>query len=1013
MRKFIWLSQATLAVVIAIYSSLSLLAQNHSLTLHQIADKEELPSSERYFLSQDSYGYQWIGTDEGLLRFDGQKLKRYNPDNNTAFTSITSECYEDTEGNLWFSSDVALHCYRRAMDDFVSFHPQTSTNDFQVFHLDTTGQSIWLRVGQGSKGSIYWFDRRTSTFKQGFPLEGKEFHLVKNNRGVPIQLLSLRLPNKPGFYVTNLLTEERHHLEFDRLLNGTVRNYSGPTKGIYQDAKGNCWIGVYDGIGLYQPNTGAYGVINTRSLDIVDDLEWVNDIALFQGQEVLVTTSKGLFIFDTGLQSFTRKLPKTMEKYTHFSDKNLTSINRSANGTLMVFSEDGIAYFGHIGKHKFAEIPVLNGKAIHSIALDKTNHIWCSTEKDGTYIFDQSGKLQSHHELMINDFWTSGYSELFGLDNFIAINDEWWAQAGNILFPWRNKEQDFEYLEENFFGVDNGPEDRFNFFCLQMDQRLLGSFGRSIYQIDLLKGRSDTIRLAEFDFLNLGIINIIFESAAGDLFIGDRNGRMVILTPNGDGWKKLKDYPGFGVCNALVPDPKRNILWCINKKGLRKISLTDFSYTNAFDEVPAEKLLAGKLDDSGNLWITSSNGLIRYVPETLSFQSFGQADGLLSTAYARNACLSVPSTGEIWVGGRNGVNVFHPKDIKLSDFKPNISIAELLVNDNPFQPKREENKGNLNEKESLTFNYQDNTLSFRFVALDYSDPEANEYYYQMEGYDDKRVYAGTRNFVRYPNLPAGDYTFKVWATNSDKVLNEVPKVLSLIIIPPIYQRWWFYLLCLIVISAIMYAIFQYRLEQALKVERLRVKISSDLHDDVGGMLSGLAMQTELLELTANEERKPKLARVAEMSRTAMSRMRDTVWAIDARKDTLADLVDRMREHAEETLPSRNIQHAINVNRLELDRVLATDVRQSLYLIYKEAITNTAKHSNGDTVNVDLTRGETDFTMSIHDNGTVIAKGYKTTGAGQSNMRMRAASIGATLTVITDDGYRIILKRKSL
>jgi len=248
----------------------------------------------------------------------------------------------------------------------------------------------------------------------------------------------------------------------------------------------------------------------------------------------------------------------------------------------------------------------------------------------------------------------------------------------------------------------------------------------------------------------------------------------------------------------------------------------------------------------------------------------------------------------------------------------------------------------------LTFNYQQNTLSFRFTALDYSDPEANEYYYQMEGYDQERVYAGTRNFVRYANIPAGKYTFKVWATNSDKVLNEIPKILAITIIPPIYQRWWFYLLCLLVISGILYAIFQYRLEQALKVERLRVKISSDLHDDVGGMLSGLAMQTELLELTASEDTKPKLARVAEMSRSAMSRMRDTVWAIDARKDTLADLVDRMREHAEETLTPRNIQYSINITRLELDRVLTTDVRQSLYLIYKEAVTNVAKHCTGFT-----------------------------------------------------------------
>jgi len=177
------------------------------------------------------------------------------------------------------------------------------------------------------------------------------------------------------------------------------------------------------------------------------------------------------------------------------------------------------------------------------------------------------------------------------------------------------------------------------------------------------------------------------------------------------------------------------------------------------------------------------------------------------------------------------------------------------------------------------------------------------------------------------------------------------------------------------------------------------------------MLSGLAMQTELLELTANEDTKPKLARVAEMSRNAMSRMRDTVWAIDARKDTLADLVDRMREHAEETLPPRNVQYSISTGSLDLKRSLATDVRQSIYLISKEAITNVARHSNGDTVNIDLSERQGKLEMSIHDNGKVQLKTYKTTGAGLSNMRMRAESINARLLVETDDGYRLVLVRK--
>ena len=171
-------------------------------------------------------------------------------------------------------------------------------------------------------------------------------------------------------------------------------------------------------------------------------------------------------------------------------------------------------------------------------------------------------------------------------------------------------------------------------------------------------------------------------------------------------------------------------------------------------------------------------------------------------------------------------------------------------------------------------------------------------------------------------------------------------------------------MCTLIITGIIYAGFKYRIEQALKVERLRVKISSDLHDDVGGILSGLAMQTEILELTTDEKVKPKLKRIGELSRSAMSRMRDTVWAIDARKDKLENLIDRINEHAEETLTPKKISYQVKVENLNLITNIPTDIRQSLYLIIKEALTNTAKHSNGDHVEVVLEKSGNEFLLIL-------------------------------------------------
>lgn len=248
------------------------------------------------------------------------------------------------------------------------------------------------------------------------------------------------------------------------------------------------------------------------------------------------------------------------------------------------------------------------------------------------------------------------------------------------------------------------------------------------------------------------------------------------------------------------------------------------------------------------------------------------------------------------------------------------------------------------------------------------------------------------------------------AANSDGVWSALPKTLAINIQTPFYKTWWFYLLCVLAAGGMVYGWLWYRLQQALKIERMRVEISSDLHDDVGTLLAGLAMQSEALELTAPEKDKAKLRRISDISRNAMAHMRDTVWAIDARKDKVENLLDRMREHAEETLTPRDIRFDIQVDSLSMKQSLSTQIRQNLYLIFKEAVTNAAKLSNGDMVTVSLKQSGEGFEMRICDNGQVAEKAYKTTGLGTSNMAMRAEKIGGGLEVgQTREGFCVVLR----
>lgn len=991
---------------------LNTLAQEMQLTFHHLTEENGLTQAERYSISRDSRGLIWIGSEDGLLRFDGLEIRKYQSlkgAKNALFENrITSQCFEDKKNDLWFTSTGAVNCYRRKTDDFIAFTLPQNIKNYRGFYFDSQ-EVFWVQIGNGEEGALYFFDTKNGAFEQKGPLRGARCTVVKNKRGAVDQIISTELTDRPGLIWTQLETGEKKEVNFDFTTEGVKRNYLSPTKGILMD-DGVIWVGVYNGLGVYRPG-GSKGVVEVRRNATIDtDIGWVSDIAKLDDNRLIIAATNGVLIFDKPSGTFIQQLRPNLADPYSLPLKNLNALYLDTTNTLWVSGPQQEIAFASLIKNRFFQQRMTLGTVVTNISEDPWGKIWCSTLDAGTFVFDQNKQLLFQTTELKNPTHPDGHSPLTPLYFFIKNQQhQWWGNLENTYLWWNASTKEFEYKHPDYFlGVGSMASTQVNYnYQLSNGKNLIGK-GSEVYELRLSKEKVDTLPWYNLRYLQLQPIQLIFQDQAQQIYIADEDGRLVVLKEQSGQAVKLADLKDLGIIYSLKEDTRRKTIWMAGSKGLGKIDPVSFRFSlmGPQNGIPNEPIYAIAIDKQGRLWIPGNNGLLRYDPDTKAFHRFGAADGLLSPVFSRNACLMASQTGDIWLGGKNGVNVFKPEDIHLLDFKPQVHLSGFLVNDEAYQTA-----GNLNELKKLRFKYVQNTLSFQFAAQDYSDPASNRFYCQMVGYDDTLVDNGVRNFIRYGNLPAGHYTFKVWATNSDGVKNEEPLQLGIRIVPPYYQTWWFYLLCLLASSGIIYGIFQYRLEQALKVERLRVKISSDLHDDVGGLLSGLAMQTEVLELTASEAVKPKLQRIAEISRSAMSRMRDTVWAIDARKDTLESLIDRMNEHAEETLAPKNIHYDITVAHLDLKTKLPTDIRQSLYLIYKEAITNAAKHSNGDTVEVKLSKTEGHFEMHIHDNGKVEAKQYKTTGLGQSNMKMRAAQIGATLEIDTANGFWIVLRRK--
>ncbi|MBX2873964.1 MAG: hypothetical protein KTR30_17745 [Saprospiraceae bacterium] len=215
---------------------------------------------------------------------------------------------------------------------------------------------------------------------------------------------------------------------------------------------------------------------------------------------------------------------------------------------------------------------------------------------------------------------------------------------------------------------------------------------------------------------------------------------------------------------------------------------------------------------------------------------------------------------------------------------------------------------------------------------------------------------------------------------------------------------------LLLFTLLLWMVYRnFKKKQIELVEELRIKLSADLHDEVGSVLSGLAMQAEILECTVAEPQRDRVRKLAEMSRQAMAQMRDTVWAMDARKDNWGGLVDRLHDHAAELLEPRQIAFAIEIEGINRQKSLKAELRQHLYLIGKEAITNAAKHSNGDQLQIHLRQDGDLLEMFIQDNGQFDQEEeLSRSGLGLSNIALRAKALGASLNIQRQNGFGISL-----
>jgi signal transduction histidine kinase len=415
-------------------------------------------------------------------------------------------------------------------------------------------------------------------------------------------------------------------------------------------------------------------------------------------------------------------------------------------------------------------------------------------------------------------------------------------------------------------------------------------------------------------------------------------------------------------------------------------------------------------DTTGSFYLGSSYGLLWFNTTSREFYNLAE-DHPLSTLEFNRASAFKASDDRYYFGTTNGLYSFTAAELEFSRSSNSIQPIKLFAV-SVFNNKKGRFRylsSDLDSLNKLVLQPFDNNLE-----LSFSVPEFYKkvyYSYRVKGQSESWTDYKPDNKISLYGLQPGKYLLEVKASTGLNDANASYYSLSIEMKQVWYKKPWVIGLFSLLLITTIIAFLRFRFNQKIKRQKdlayLRTKISSDLHDDVGTILSGLAMQSQVLTYSAKEEQKESLIEISNMSRDAMEHMRDIVWAMDSRKDKFENLVDRMRAFAEKNLALKNITHEFIIADIDTKKFIDPEKRQTIYLIFKEAITNIIKHCEGNHVVIKFAHEKNDLLLSLHDNGPE-KENCNSDGLGLSNMKMRAEKIGGMLVTKYDGGFVVEL-----
>jgi signal transduction histidine kinase/ligand-binding sensor domain-containing protein len=421
-----------------------------------------------------------------------------------------------------------------------------------------------------------------------------------------------------------------------------------------------------------------------------------------------------------------------------------------------------------------------------------------------------------------------------------------------------------------------------------------------------------------------------------------------------------------------------------------------------YDGLPFTSVSSLQVDREGDLWLSTVGGVCTYDYKRNFFRRYDQKDGLITTTSADNllqTSLHLSDSRVLFAGGNNFV-LFNPDLIKDKKRPDNVTITDFKLFNQTLPVD------SISKLSRLSFGHNQNSITIEFATLNYNQHNKLKYDYMLSGADNQWVRSDGPTAANYAYLPPGDYVFMVRAVNSQGL--ESPKIttLSISIEPPFWQTWWFVVLATTAVAALVYWAYRVRLQQLMQVQKVRERVARDLHDDMGSTLSTINILSEMAKVKINADTRTAgeyISKISDNSSRMMEAMDDIVWSIKPSNDSIQKITARMREFAAGILEPKDIDYYFELDEKVKDVKLDMEARRDLFLIFKEAINNLAKYSRAQKAHIQFYQKDKKLILKIEDNGEGFLIDGNEQGNGLLNMKKRADRLKGTFSIESKPG----------